>query len=713
MADTMEDTEFKAFCAELKKETPDMDKIKAGMEKFGMGMFTDSQRAAFLSAMFPAPLKLATHTNGVKNPVKETEKLGFQNLNGIKNALNAMQQLQMEGKVDNAQMKDFLLQTNPQTGKNVLTTVALNTWAAEFKDKRITEPEAKNKLDKNVNTMMDISETLGKLDYTTLSEAANTPDKSAHRPLKYADLAQKSFILQNALQNSKQNAAEKSLQAAPKEKTALNVNAEEESMKIGGTPLTVNPAQKPLNVNTQPENQNPEDEKDKVATLDNGGNDSQTGKNDFNIQPVEQQDIIDYMFKTFVVGGMNLGLETTFKGMNALLGAICGRGSTPQASNVAVANNQSGSNTGSSAGNSGGKSAASTSPAGDYEGQIMAIGNRSVDSYNHLLLGGGNINSAEYLAVLVQNIKNNIGKEPQDWKCQSIEVNGQTIIPFDPKKNAAFIKNLNEEYRHNPQEVMRYIDNTPKTVAGLNSDYTKSVLSVAAHLQAIEVAYQGENGRAIIPVDKLRVVNPLGIMNEMLETTQQIGKQKRLEIMKDPNKTPTPEERKKIAKAMEAEFDLYANDVAQKAFKLRRLTAEHHTESDQTKKAALKKQMDAAYKEYQDAYNKYRDPNAQERPLDKNKEDKKNAKEKTMNLADAAHAEETARNTDNKRLESISKNNAEIAAGKENIKKKQKLVEETKARTGHKKENIQTSSRVQAMSGLPRHSRRGKGGMGE
>ena len=50
------------------------------------------------------------------------------------------------------------------------------------------------KPNKNVNTMMDISETLGKLDYATLSEAANTPDKSAHRPLKYADLAQKSFI---------------------------------------------------------------------------------------------------------------------------------------------------------------------------------------------------------------------------------------------------------------------------------------------------------------------------------------------------------------------------------------------------------------------------------------------------------------------------------------------------------------------------------------
>ena len=46
MADTI-DEDFKAFCDELKKGTPDIDTIRAGVQKYGFKHLSDSQKAMF------------------------------------------------------------------------------------------------------------------------------------------------------------------------------------------------------------------------------------------------------------------------------------------------------------------------------------------------------------------------------------------------------------------------------------------------------------------------------------------------------------------------------------------------------------------------------------------------------------------------------------------------------------------------------------------
>lgn len=704
MADTMEETEFKAFCDELKKETPDMDKIKAGMEKYGMGQLSDAQKAIFQAAMFPAP---------VAEGAKESEKLGFQNLNGIKNALTAMQQLQTEGKVNNEQMKMFLTEPNPENGKSIMTTVALETRAVEFKSKHIEDTSTKAILDKNKEVTTAIQETLGKLDYELLRDAANTPDATKPEPKKYTNYVKTSQGQQSQLNDS----LKKSAESHP-----LEIIAEEESVKVGGNenaePLKVDSKAKPLDVKAKanPEEQNEEDKPDKVATLDDGGNDPKNGKGDWHFSPVEEQDIINYMFKAWVIGGLNAGLEGTFTFADWLVRAATGGvDRTPQAS--AVASNNSG-NAG--AGGSGG-SRSSSSPSGRgaaYAGEIVKLGERSIQSYNEIMAGGNKTNSEEYLAVLTRNIKNNIGKNPKDWVCETVTTDGVTTIPLDPKKNKDFIEALNDHYKKDPEGFKRFIEKMPKTMKGLNTSFMQNIMVSACHMQALDEAYFREAPKAggaakqLTPLEQLKVVIPNAKIGEFLETVQQIEKKNRLETLGDANKKPTAEEQKKIAEAVQKEFLEYMKDVGTKANNLRDFVAEYHEEQDPTKKTALKKQMEAARKEYEDTYNKYRNPNGEEGRDKQAKDDKK--KDKPMGADEAAHEEERAREKDRKRVDSVNKDSAEIEASREDVKKKKERVAETKKRTGHDKSNTQqqTSSRVRAMASLPRR-RRGMGEMGE
>ena len=75
------DVDFKAFCAELKSEKPDMSIIKNGIEKYGFGQLSDTQKAEFMKVLFPCP---------IPEGVKESSHLGLQNLKGIDCALSVM-----------------------------------------------------------------------------------------------------------------------------------------------------------------------------------------------------------------------------------------------------------------------------------------------------------------------------------------------------------------------------------------------------------------------------------------------------------------------------------------------------------------------------------------------------------------------------------------------------------------------------------------------
>ena len=710
MADTMEETEFKAFCAELKKESPDMDKIKAGMEKYGMGQLSDAQKATFMAAMFPAP---------IAEGAKESEKLGFQNLNGIKNALNAMQQLQAEGKIDNDQMKAFLTEPNPENGKSVMTTVALETRAVEFKGKRMTDPDAKDKLAKNLEVTTDIQKTLGKLDYHTLMDAANTPDATKPEPKKYSNYLKTSQGQKSQLNDSLKESAEN----AP-----LEINGEEETMKIGGNEntgaLTIDGKAKPLNVKVQApqEEQNEEENPDKVATLDDGGRDSQHGKGDFHFSPVEEQDIINYMFKAWVIGGLNAGLEGTFKFGDWLVRAAIGGGErAPRASAVASQNQ------GSAGQGQGGTQRNNEDPTrrgSGYVDRMVDLGTRSSQAYNNFLLNGNRGDLEQYFAAMTQTVAKNIGKEVKDWKpIILIGADGKQEMPFKPSEHKEFIKQLNEIYQNNPEDFKKLMTQLPKTLNRVNSSFLQNVIVSAGQLQAIDFAAKnlGDSleGKA---EDKIRR-DTLGKVNELLETAQQIQKKNTAEIVQDPNKKPTPEEQKKIAEATAKEFKGYMKEVAVKADTLRNLLGEHYEETDPTKKAALKKQIEAAKKEYDAVYNRYRNPNGDEKQDDKNKDDKgkddkkkdDKKKDKPMGPDEAAREEERARDTDRKRTEKIDRSKAELEAEREVVTKRKERVEETKKRTGHDKKKTQTRtqtpSRIQAMATLPKR-RRGMGGLG-
>ena len=704
MADTMEEDDFKAFCAELKKETPDMDKIKAGMEKYGMGQLSDSQKEIFQAALFPASVKLNAGDLGEKKPVRESEKLGFQNMNGIKNALMAMQQLHKDGIIDDAQMKMFLTEPNSENGKSVMTMIALETRAVEFKAKHCQDAATKEILNKNKEVMTAIQETLGQLDYDLLKEVVNTPDASKPEPKKYVNYIKTSRGRESELNDSLRAAAERS---------PLEVTAEEESVKVGGTPLEVDSKVQPLKVEPKKpaeEEEKPAEDEEKVATLDDGKNDSQNGKGGFQFTPVEQQDIIDYMFKAWIIGGMNLGFEGTFKFADWLVcAATSGTETSPKAS--AAASTRSGTGDG---GRSGGDRSGGT-PSGRgaaYVSEIVNLGNRSAQSYNAIFAAGG-INDREYLATVIQNIQDNIGNNPSDWKCKTVTVDGTDITPLDPRKNKDFINVLNEYYKNNPEGFKKLIENMPKTIKGLNTSFMQNIVASASHLEALETAYLREiNGKRGTPIEQLKMVLPNAKMNEILETVEQIGKQKRLEILGDSSKKPTFEEQKKIAEATQKEFLDYMKNVGNAANNLRDLIGKHYEETDPTKKAAQKKQMENAWKEFEKAYNKYRDPDAEEERDPKKNDGGK--KEKPMGPDEAARAEECARNTDYERGRRIEESRENIENGRREARQRKEKVKETKKRTGHNPTNTAQKpqfSHARKGASMPIH-RRKKDGMG-
>lgn len=641
MAEEIKDAEFKEFLAQIRKDPADMGKLKAGMEKFGMGYFTDSQKEAILKEIFPSQTPTKT---------PKDERLGFQNMQGIKNTLMAMQELHSEGKIDDTKMTAFLTMNNPETGKNMMTTIAVQTRAAEFKRKGATDSNSQQKLDENLKIAADIQETLGQVKYHVLKTAINTPDSST-KPMKYSDYTktaqgQKSIVFNTVKSVQAQSqlfpvvSSQKEtglVKFEDKERGVTKVEDQERGLtetKESKAPATVDGTQsmKFGNFNGNPlevqggsagETPNPEntDTPDNVAHLGDAGPDSKEGKKEHsgNLGTVREQDIIDYMFQNWFLGGVNLILDGTYKvfdrGLDAFLGAY---ENAPKSSVAATLGGGAALSSGATAAGAGRAaetgSAAQTGENGpaqsiSYAAQIGALSNQSISAYQDIMQQLSGPYADVYAETLLKNIEKNIGKDASKWQCEGgVLPNGEKVIPLRPTgKNRDIINRLNVLKRANPQafdKMMRELRKNPQALAtNMNMSRVKwaSVFATLDYASAHPKAELVGNDEAQKKVGKYTSTRLTELMGAEAQYMQAEKEKYIKEHPEAKNRPLTKKEEQDIAKAATENMTQYLGGVIGCAETLQTaLIAYHQDQSAENKKA-----LDEAKKAYEESFMNY------------------------------------------------------------------------------------------------------------
>ena len=682
MADEIKKDEFELFCAELKKEMPDFEKIKAGVEKFGMGMFSDSQKEAFLKAVFPAPIQAGA---------SEAEKLGLQNLHGIKNVLSAMQGLQKAGKINDEQIKSFLTMTNPANGRNVMTTIALNTWAAEFKLNKLNQKsggklktnlenrtdgtdELKQKLENQYKLMVEIQDMFGELNPEVFAEVANTPDRTRDvngnqiREIKYRNLAEKSQLMSERMKKIAPQLQQLDRQATERDNeepvrvgglqpdNALNVSTTEQTPPAENPPATNPPAA--------------EDEEDKkIANLMDKGNDDSHGKHDSNwsFSGVKEQDIIDYMFQHWFLDGLNTTLETTFKLGDKLFDALTGNYDkqpkttfrAPRTEPTAGATTPSSTATAGSQTTSGGGTAAAenTTPASgmpDLLEQMNRLATQTAAPYIELMQNiAGDKKKVTAIAKLIEA---NIGKKAEEWTTDA------KIPTFKPLEHKGLIKMLNDMKMKNPQAFNNLLNKLQKNPQAMRSFANEAQIKLASQLAVVDLAAQnlGSELKADAQTQKKLEKATFDKIQDITTTAAQIRRAKEDEYRLQNNLKPTDKLTEKQQKALDdasaQEMLAYIKGTSERAVGLKELLNKHYLEQDASQKMLLEQQIKKSRKDLADFYGQYLSGNGEVVPARQNSNTPKN---EPMDLRTAANVEISAQARENALTSLINANNEE------------------------------------------------------
>lgn len=614
MADTI-DEDFKAFCDELKKGTPDIDTIRAGIKKYGFKHLSDSQKAMFQAAIFPAP---------TPSGKKEAVKLGFQNLKKISHTLKIMQQLHKEGAVSKEDMVAFL--TEPQRlpdkkdsnrfrgGKSLLMVVGLNTYAAEFKDKRIKDKPTRDLLHENVSTMSEIQTTLGELDADILNEAFNKEDKTTGRVMKYSDLAKKSFMMKDNLERAERYAAQHQDEPAPVQQENA---AEGEAVRFGGLPentdtLTFSTQPENLNVGVktpQQENEtNDEDTKEKVADWEEQGNDSKHGKRGFNWDPVSEQDLIKYLYNVWFLGSVNYIMKKVFNWIDGAIDYLSSDGGENPRKR-AKAKKTSPDNSAAPAQAPAAQSLSlpldqqQRNAYNDIVKQMNDTANPIIDSLTDMQKLFKN---PAVIAAMGQCISANIGKEPGEWNVTDISLKKL----FNPVSNKQFIKLLNQAYRANPALFKQRLSEVLSKPSLLTQCMNKNNFRMCTHLATVEYVLKHpgqslkDNEAAAKEIRAQAMIKAL----DTVETAALIMDRKVNEFKVKENKEPDAKQTVELQEKAAEELATHLEDVCYTAGDLKFLLARKQAIKDPTQQQLLDQDIKQQAADLNKLLNKYRSP---------------------------------------------------------------------------------------------------------
>ncbi|MCQ2734602.1 MAG: hypothetical protein MJ212_01445 [Alphaproteobacteria bacterium] len=503
------DFDFEKFCTELKAENPDKNLIKAGIEKYGTGQLSDSQKEQFLQAMFPE--------QGTENG------LGFSNMSGIKNALKAMNDLKNEEKIDNDAMLKFLTETNSKGGRNVMTTVALNTYAAEYKMANAQSDEIKNLLSTKMEDLSAIQEAFKNIDDDVLAQAICTPDAShgiggaAERKIQYKDFVERAIRLsekqsedssetsQDSIlkenyervkdkvakitENQQINSSALNITNADEngEQPALNVQEEGGNLKIGGAS-----GQPALNV----------EEEENIPDITPAKEEDPSHHGQIKLDRVREGDIIDYMFNDWFLASVNWGNEKLINLLNDTIHNV-DRPRTPAPTTSGPQQQQHhNSNT-------------NQQVLQSHQNTINSAQSEGIISSLSKQINENAYSPAEIASVFertLDDIKLHKGKDPKDWTpCKAV----------DPVRHAKLIAVWNAKYRENPEVFNKLIEERITAVKTVAPQQLADVSKIAAMYAFLDhVTKTGNVNKELSDSDKKKINGKSKIFtSEILKTS--------------------------------------------------------------------------------------------------------------------------------------------------------------------------------------------------
>lgn len=709
MADTI-DEDFKAFCGELAKADPDVDVVKAGIQKYGFKHLSDSQKAMFQAAIFP----------------KSKKELGFQDLSKINRTLRIMQQMYKSGALSKEDMSAFL--TEPQRipnkkgmdgyrkGKSLLAVVATNTYAAEFKDKKYGDKlkeeglsdelrsdlnKLRKKLYDNTPTFVEIQNTLGELDAEILNEAFNNADGK----FRYGKLAEKSFIMKDNFEKAGQYAAQQ-------QNTVLQEQQEntptEGAVRFGGLPEENSDT---LTFSTQPENlnvavkkqeedtqQNNDGFDENVADLEDSGRDSKHGKKALNWDPVSEQDIIKYLYNVWFLGGLNYVMKKAFNMVDGTIDYLCSDGGeTPRKSAkakktpVATQNN----NTPPTA-QAAGESTLPTMNSQEretYNDFIRQMNDMANPIAANLVDLGKILKKPEVIAAMGKCIEANIGKEPGEWKVTDVSL-GKL---FNPVNNKQFIQLLNKAYRANPAMFKQRLNEMLRKPDLLKQCMHPNNFRLCAQLATVEymLKHPGQslknNEAAAKEIRAQTMIKSL----DMMENAQLIMDKKLNDFKIKENKEPNDKQYKSMQDASVIEFAKYLEDISYATGDLKIYLGRKQAMKDPTQQQLFDQEIRESKADLDKLLNKYRSP---EDEAENPRETAPKAKKEPVGIVEEAHRQndgllkeaningsiETQKSSIEAGKEAVAQRSAEVQAFKQKHFGKGKTLQQTDIRTNRK-----------------------------
>ena len=609
------DFDFEKFCNALKAENPDMDLIKAGVEKYGTGQLSDSQKEQFLKAMFPAD-----------TDAKEYSSLGFKNMVGIKNALVAMNDLKSEGKINNDAMLQFLTETNPKGGRSVMTTIALNTYAAEYKMAHTQNEEIKNMLETKMNDLTAIQNTFKNIDDDVLAQAICTPDDSKGigeayaKRVKYKDFAERAIrisekqsdgvskdsVLKENYERVKdklaeiearqaQQSAEAERSNAPENTDALNVaqTTDDANFKVAGTQN--NP--QPLNVEKE--------EEEKTADITPAPQEDPSKHGDIKMDRIRECDIIDFMFNDWFLASVNWGAEKLLNLTNdALHNALRPKSPAPSTSKK---ENE--------------KVDASQQVLQSHQNTINYAQSEGIISSLSKQINENAYSPAEIASVFertLDDIKLHKGKDPKDWTpCKAV----------DPVRHAKLIAVWNAKYRENPEAFNKLIEERITAIKTIAPQQLANVSKMAAMYAFLDYATKtgnidkkldGSARKKIYSKSKLFTSDLLktGVLVQQAETEKYLLTHPELGLAPNtPFATLSPEAKNEIGRKAEERFSKYLVNLAGSAAQsMESVVKCVETKSDDEKKA-IKKQLKDSHSGIQEIIAGFGQPLPNEEPV--------------------------------------------------------------------------------------------------
>ena len=288
----VKDFDFEKFLAQLGQENPDMSIIKEGVEKFGTGKLPDALKERFLKELFPEGNQYLS--------------LGFEKMQGITNTMAALEDLSRNGKLSSEQVKGVLLTESPHNKRNMVSTLALNARAGDFKLEHMKDEEAKQAIAKNMDKTKLALGFLAELDKDMVKEVINTPDKS-----------DKNFSL-SGLEKSGKSVT---LSEFTKSLEPIKIDGNENETEIGGN--------EGLNVDGQPKSgltvntpKNEEDDEVKEAKMDPQAGEDRAKREPFKFEKIKDQDIIQYMYENWLLEIMTGVIKAPFWVADKMLDAL-------------------------------------------------------------------------------------------------------------------------------------------------------------------------------------------------------------------------------------------------------------------------------------------------------------------------------------------------------------------------------------------------------